>query len=147
MLASSPLGPSITSNKPSPSGRTNRAKLRFTMSAGSLKLSGSSSRRAKSPMTRNALYHSALISTGLPMRGVTTQSPTFASIQVSCTPAVPARSSPSAPSTPTPKRFPLLVPFDYFRQHREDLAQVGNVPRRIDVGALGFEKPQRGIRG
>ena len=41
------------------------------------------------------MYQSALISTGLPMRGVTTQSPTFASIQVSCTPGSPARSRPS----------------------------------------------------
>ena len=32
---------------------------------------------------RSALYHSALISTALPRRGVTTQSPTLASIQVS----------------------------------------------------------------
>ena len=36
-----------------------------------------------------ALYHSALISTGLPMRGVTTQSSSLASIQVSCTSADP----------------------------------------------------------
>ena len=35
---------------------------------------------------RSALSHSACTSTGLPMRGVITRSPTFASIQVSCTP-------------------------------------------------------------
>ena len=35
-------------------------------------------------------------------RGVTTQSPTLASIQVSCTPGSPARSRPSAGSTPMP---------------------------------------------
>ena len=34
-------------------------------------------------MIISTLNHRALISTGLPMRGVTTQSPTFASIQVS----------------------------------------------------------------
>ena len=39
------------------------------------------------PTVRSTLYQSALISTGLPIRGVTTQSPTLASIQVSCTPA------------------------------------------------------------
>ena len=33
--------------------------------------------------SRSALYQSALISTALPRRGVTTQSPTLASIQVS----------------------------------------------------------------
>ena len=41
-------------------------------------------------MMRSALYQSAWISTGLPWRGVTTQSPTLASIQVSCTPGSPA---------------------------------------------------------
>jgi hypothetical protein len=45
---------------------------------------------------RSALIHSACTSTGLPMRGVTTQSPSLASIQVSCTPGAPARSRPSA---------------------------------------------------
>ena len=53
-------------------------------------------------MARSALYQSALISTGLPVRGVTTRSPTFASIHVSCTPGSPARSRPSAASTPMP---------------------------------------------
>jgi len=37
-----------------------------------------------------ALYHRALISTAFPVRGVTTQSQTFASIHVSCTPLSPA---------------------------------------------------------
>src|SRR5438477_230039 len=37
-------------------------------------------------MMQSALYQSAWISTGLPRRGVTTQSPTLASIHVSCTP-------------------------------------------------------------
>ena len=44
---------------------------------------------------RSALSQSAWISTGFPIRGVTTQSPTLASIQVSCTPGSPAASSPS----------------------------------------------------
>ncbi len=44
----------------------------------------------------SALIHRAWTSTGLPMRGVTTQSSTLASIQVSCTPGTPARSNPSA---------------------------------------------------
>jgi len=48
--------------------------------------------------TLSALYQSALISTGFPRRGVTTQSPTFASIQVSCTPSCPALRSPSSGS-------------------------------------------------
>ena len=38
----------------------------------------------------SAFNHSAFTSTGLPTRGVTTQSPTLASIQVSCTPGSPA---------------------------------------------------------
>src|SRR5205807_65811 len=54
---------------------------------------------ANSPVVTSALYHRALTSTGLPMRGVTTQSPTLASIQVSCTPGSPAASSPSVGST------------------------------------------------
>ena len=52
-----------------------------------------------------AFNQSACTSTGLPMRGVTTQSPTFASIHVSCTPGSPAASSPSA-SARMPKRVP-----------------------------------------
>ena len=47
------------------------------------------------PAIASALSQSAWTSTGLPIRGVTTQSPTFASIQVSCTPGTPAASSPS----------------------------------------------------
>ena len=43
----------------------------------------------------SALSHSAWTSTGLPIRGVTTQSPILASIQVSCTPGTPAASRPS----------------------------------------------------
>src|ERR1019366_7212903 len=49
-----------------------------------------------------ALSHSALTSTHFPILGVTTQSPTLASIHVSCIPGSPARSSPSAGSTPMP---------------------------------------------
>ena len=45
-------------------------------------------------MMQSALYQSAWISTGLPRRGVTTQSPTLASIQVSCTPGSPEESRP-----------------------------------------------------
>ena len=45
------------------------------------------------------VIHSACTSTGLPTRGVTTQSPSFASIQVSCTPGSPARSNPSVSAT------------------------------------------------
>jgi hypothetical protein len=41
------------------------------------------SRRAQSAISRSALKYSALISTTLPRRGVTTQPSTFASIQVS----------------------------------------------------------------
>ena len=53
----------------------------------------------------SALIQSACTSTGFPMRGVTTQSPTLASIQVSCTPGLPAQSRPSA-SARMPKRVP-----------------------------------------
>ena len=42
-----------------------------------------SSSRSQRSSKRRALYHRALISTALPRRGVTTQSPTLASIQVS----------------------------------------------------------------
>ena len=58
--------------------------------------------RASPVMATRALYQSALISTGLPMRGVTTRSPTRASIHVSCTPGSPAVTSPSAGSTRMP---------------------------------------------
>jgi len=54
----------------------------------------------------SALIHSACTSTGLPARGVTTQSPTLASIQVSCTPGAPQAISPS-PSSLMPNRVPL----------------------------------------
>lgn len=40
-------------------------------------------------MIVSALYQSAWISTGLPARAVTTQSPILASIQVSCAPGAP----------------------------------------------------------
>ena len=46
-------------------------------------------------ITRKALYQSACISTGFPYLGVTTLSPTLASIQVSCTPGSPQESKPS----------------------------------------------------
>src|SRR3954465_2899882 len=51
---------------------------------------------ARSAMMHSALYQSAWISTGLPRRGVTTQSPTLASIQVSCTPGSPDERRPLA---------------------------------------------------
>ena len=47
-------------------------------------------------MMHRALYQSAWISTGLPRRGVTTQSPTLASIQVSWTPGSPDERRPLA---------------------------------------------------
>ena len=50
------------------------------------------------PPIASALIHNAWISTGLPIRGVITQSPTLASIHVSCTPGAPALTSPSAPT-------------------------------------------------
>ena len=52
-----------------------------------------------------ALYHSALISTGRPCRGVITQSPTFASIHVVGMPGACVRSRPSA-SAEMPSRVP-----------------------------------------
>src|SRR5262249_1266685 len=45
------------------------------------------------PPIQRALSHRAWTSTGLPIRGVTTQSPTLASIQVSATPGTPAARS------------------------------------------------------
>jgi len=59
-------------------------------------------RADKDATIRTALYQSAFSSTGIPARCVITQSPTFASIQVSCTPGSPARSNPSTGSTPMP---------------------------------------------
>ena len=55
------------------------------------------------------MNQSACTSTGLPIRGVTTRSPTLASIQVSWTPGTPARSSPSR-SAPIPNLVPRLYP-------------------------------------
>ena len=75
------------------------ARLRRAGERAESRAAGLPSRSANSAISVSALNHSALISTGLPMRGVTTQSPTLASIQVSCTPGSPARSSPSAGST------------------------------------------------
>ncbi len=55
------------------------------------------------------MSQSAWTSTGLPIRGVTTQSPTFASIQVSWTPGTPAASRPS-PVARMPNRVPRAYP-------------------------------------
>jgi len=55
-------------------------------------------RSMRSARIRLALYHSALISTALPRLGVTTQSSTRASIQVSATPSAPAVIRPSVSS-------------------------------------------------
>jgi hypothetical protein len=129
MLASSPSGPSITSCKPLPSARTNRAKPRFAASAAAAKRSACRKRCANALMMHKALYQSALISTGLPMRGVTTQSPTLASIQVSCTPAVPPRSSPSVPSTPIPKRVPFWC-------HSIMSDNTGKISRKAETSPL-----------
>ena len=60
---------------------------------------------AGAPAICSAFSHSAWTSTGLPIRGVTTRSPTLASIQVSCTPGTPAASRPSS-SMRMPKRVP-----------------------------------------
>ena len=54
---------------------------------------------------RKAFNQSAWISTGLPIRGVITRSPTRASIQVSWTPGTPAANRPST-SIRIPKRVP-----------------------------------------
>src|SRR2546430_1182008 len=59
-------------------------------------------RRANPAVAASGLYQRALISPGLPIRGVTTPSPTFASIQVSGTSGSPAASSPSAGSSLIP---------------------------------------------
>ena len=53
-------------------------------------------RGSLTPAAATALSQSACISTGLPIRGVITWSPTRASIHVSWSPGMPALSKPSA---------------------------------------------------
>ena len=69
-------------------------------------------------MMRSALYQSAWISTGLPWRGVTTQSPTLASIQVSCTPGSPAVEQAVVRVDADAVARAAHVPVDDVRQHR-----------------------------
>ena len=85
-----PSGPSITSKAVPVAGFQKRSLKRPWPRACSSAYASASApcSRARSRHERSALYQSALISTGLPMRGVTTQSPTLASIQVSCTPGL-----------------------------------------------------------
>ncbi len=81
----------------SKNGRSQPARVRASAANGD---SGAKpSTRAKPAIVAAALSQSALTSTGLPIRGVITWSPTLASIQVSWTPASPAYSRPSAAST------------------------------------------------
>ena len=80
---------------------------RLVRMAANSSASGSCASRSQSASMRRALhYQSPLISTALPRRGVTTQSPTFASIQVSAQPSAPWVRSPSCGSTLMPKRVP-----------------------------------------
>ena len=78
--------------------------------------------------SRSALYHSALISTALPRRGVTTQSPTLASIQVNgrfgspCDKQAVGRIDVDAEPRPPHMMF-------------DDVAENGNEqPQRVHVG-------------
>src|SRR5438105_14745120 len=96
-------------------------------------------------MMHNALYQSAWISTGLPRRGVTTQSPTLASIQVSWTPGSPEEKQ-AARIHLDSVTGAANVPQDDVSKHRVELvADELQVARVSKVGASRFEKPQRGI--
>ena len=77
--------------------------VRISCELVSFSASGSCTSRSQSASRRSALYQSALITTALPRRGVTTQSPTFASIQARAKPSAPWVRSPSFGSTLMPK--------------------------------------------
>src|ERR1041384_3418898 len=87
MAGSSPFSPSSRSNRQLRPGfqkrLLNEERARLACSRRSSAPLISSSCRSHCSNRQSALYQSALISTALPRRGVTTQSPTFASIQVS----------------------------------------------------------------
>ena len=102
---------------------------------------------ARSSMMHSALYQSAWISTGLPRRGVTTQSPTLASIHVSCTPGSPRCQQPVSVHLDAVARA-AHVPGDDVGEHRIEF-----VPNKVvvagvgEVCASGFEEPERGVDG
>ena len=105
-----------------------------------------------SPATRSAFSHSAWTSTGLPMRGVTAQSPTRASIHVSCIPARRRRAGHLCPGecrsacrarSPRGWRGPRRAagpdsPLDSVRLSR---SAASNKP------SYGDDEPERGVDG
>ena len=109
---SSPPGPSTTSASQPTSGRQKRARNEDSARAAAASWSAASASApppasdAQRAARRSALTHSAWISTGLPCRGVIGRPSTLASIQVGWMSPSPARTSPSAASTPIPNRVP-----------------------------------------
>jgi len=94
----------------------------------------------------NALYQSALISTGFPRLGVTTsRRPSRPSTSAGSPPA-PVFRSPSAGSTPMPNRVPAMWCSKIRLQLRHQLAQRGAILGGPEVAMNGVEEPHGRIR-
>ena len=98
-------------------------------------------------MRRSALYQRALISTALPRLGVTTRSPTFASIQVSWYPGAPCTSRPSAGSTRIPKRVPRSCRVDDLFKLRKQPLQRAVVTAHLNIALRRMEEPKSCVGG
>ena len=94
-------------------------------------------------MRRRALYQRALISTALPRRGVTTQSPTFASIHVSWYPSSPSRRSPSVRIDCNAEARAANVMIDDIDELRQKLRQRVAVTGHAEISSQWHERYQR----
>jgi hypothetical protein len=91
-----------------------------------------------SSSSRSALYQSALTSTAFPRRGVTTQSPTLASIQVSWYPGAPW----AAARRRDPRRCRSACPhvmLDDVEQRGQQTGSVASIARRHEVACRAWK--------
>ena len=103
--------------------------------------------RSQPSSSRKALYQRALISTALPRRGVTTQSPTLASIQVSWYPCGPlAQQSVAGIDADAEPRTREMMLGDV-EQPRQEGQQALAVAGPLQVAIDRVEEPERGVGG
>ena len=106
------------------------------------------SARAQRSARRSVSIQSALISTGFPRRGVTTQSSTLASIQVSCAPSAPPREEAVLGITRIPKRVPARwVLHDFAERGEKPAPQDLLVAAACEPAADRVREPERAVRG
>ena len=150
--ASLPAGPSSTSiRKPDCADQNRRLKdsCAFLAASETRDANGRLPDSSESQLSskRSALYQRALISTALPRRGVTTQSPTLASIQVSAYAFRALRQQPVARIHADSEVRAPHVMFEDVHQLGQHHFEHGPIAGHFRITIDGVEKPKRGVGG